>query len=690
MIDQVTIEKIVDAAQIVDVVSDFITLRKRGVNYWGLCPFHDDKTPSLSVSPSKGIFKCFSCGKGGNTVHFVMEHEQITYVEALRYLAKKYGIEINERELTDEDRKAQTERESLFNVNQFAKNYFRDLLHQHEEGKSIGMAYFRSRGFRDDIIEKFQLGYALNSRDAFAREAVAKGFRPAYITGAGLCYQRDNGDLTDRFAGRVIFPWLSLSGKVVAFGGRLLDSRTKGVSQKYVNSPDSDIYHKDHELYGIFQAKRAIVKEDCVYMVEGYTDVISMHQCGIENVVANSGTALSLYQIKVLRRFTPNIVLLYDSDEAGIHAAIRGTDMLLAEGMNVKVCLLPEGEDPDSFARTHSSSEYQVYIQEHATDFIRFKTGLLLKDMGDDPIKRARLIGELVQTISVIPEAIVRDVYIKDCAELLRVEDKLLVNEVAKRREQKSIQASVQKEREQRQAAALENAVSQAIGEASQPNEAPIRPATEGAEAADATVPTANLPTTAAPIQVVGSQTERLERMMIQMVVRYGEKVMCTVTDDNGRPIRLTVIEYLHTDLSQDDLELKNSLYRTILSLAVEHVGDAGFCAEHYFVNHPDPQVSQLSAELITDRYQLSKYHYKNQTIHTDEERLAEIVPILSTSYKYNLINEEKKELMRELQNPLTSKDKERCASIMNRIIEIQKIQSLMSKQLGDRVILSF
>ena len=346
MIDRATIDKIMDAANIVDVVSEFVSLRKSGANYKGLCPFHNEKTPSFYVSPARGICKCFSCGKGGNAVNFIMEHEQMTYPESLRWLANKYHIEIHERELSDDEKREQNERESMFIVNEWAASYFHDILLNNVDGRAIGMQYFRSRGFRDDIINRFQLGFCLNDRSAMAKTALSKGYQEDFLLKTGLCYRRDDGQLIDRFAGRAIFPWIGLSGKILAFGGRVLDARTKGVNQKYVNSPDSDIYHKERELYGIFQAKKAIAKEDRVYMVEGYTDVISMHQCGLQNVVANSGTALSLHQIRMLHRFTSNITLLYDGDAAGIHAAMRGTDMLLSEGMNVKILLLPDGEDP--------------------------------------------------------------------------------------------------------------------------------------------------------------------------------------------------------------------------------------------------------------------------------------------------------------------------------------------------------
>ena len=430
-IDRATVDRIMDAANIVDVVSEFVSLRKRGTSYKGLCPFHDDTTPSFSVSPSRGVYKCFACGKAGNAVNFIMEHEQMTYVEALRWLANKYHIEIEEREMTDEERRQQNERESMFIVNEWAAKYFQRILHEHEDGRAIGLQYFRSRGFRDDIIERFRLGFCLNQRDAMAKQALGEGFKEEFLLKTGLCGKRDNGQYFDRFGGRVIFPWISVSGKVTAFGGRLLDSRTKGVAQKYVNSPDSDIYHKDHELYGIYQAKKAIVKEDRVYMVEGYTDVIAMHQCGIENVVANSGTALSVFQIKMLRRFTQNITLLYDGDEAGIHAAMRGTDMLLAEGMNIKVLLLPDNEDPDSFARSHTASDFRAYIEAHQTDFMEFKTTVLLKGV-DDPIKRSEAISNIVKTISVIKDPIIRATYIKECSLRIGIAEQTLITQMNK------------------------------------------------------------------------------------------------------------------------------------------------------------------------------------------------------------------------------------------------------------------
>ena len=691
MIDQATIDRIMDAAQIYDVVSDFVTLRKRGVNYVGLCPFHDDKTPSFYVSPAKGLCKCFACGKGGNAVHFIMEHEQLTYPEALRFLAKKYGIEIKERELTGEEKAAQSERESLFVVNQWANDYFRRTLRQTEEGRNIGMAYFRSRGFRDDIIEKFQLGYCTESHDAMAREALSKGYKKEYLVKTGLCYETDDHRLRDRFWGRVIFPVHTLSGKVVAFGGRVLAAATKGVKVKYVNSPESEIYHKSNELYGMYQAKQAIVKQDRCYLVEGYTDVISMHQSGVENVVASSGTALTTQQIKMIHRFTNNLTVLYDGDAAGIKASLRGIDMLLEEGMNIKVCLLPDGDDPDSYARKHNSTEFQDFIKEHETDFIRFKTNLLMEDAGQDPIRRAELISNIVQSISVIPEAIVRDVYIKECAQLLHVEDRLLVSEVAKRREKEAERKAEQRERERRRTTADAPATA---SETATPDGIPAPQADDlPPEAAAQTPPSAE--TVDNYISFIpqegkeGQEFYRYERLILQMVVRYGERVMCNVPDEEGKEIPVTVIEFVVADLQQDDLAFHNPLHRRMLAEAAEHLHDDGFRAEHYFVAHPDPVISRLSTELISDRYQLSKYHYKNQKIVTDEERLYELVPLLTTNFKYAIVGEELKHMMRALQDPAVAHDETQCNALMKRYSELREVQSLMAKRLGDRVVLS-
>lgn len=676
MIDQPTIDRIIDAAQIVDVVSEFVTLKKRGVNYVGLCPFHSDKTPSFYVSPAKGLCKCFACGKGGNAVHFIMEHEQMTYPESLKFLAKKYGIDIKERELSNEEKVMQSERESMFIVNNFARDYFQDILRNHVDGRSIGMAYFRQRGFRDDIIEKFQLGYCTESHDALAQEAQRKGYKKEFLIKTGLCYETDDHRLRDRFWGRVIFPVHTLSGKVIAFGGRVLSNQTKGIKVKYVNSPESEIYHKSNELYGIYFAKQAMVKQDRCFLVEGYTDVISMHQSGVENVVASSGTALTPGQIRLIHRFTNNITVLYDGDVAGIKASIRGIDMLLEEGMNIKVCLLPDGDDPDSFARKHNATEFQQFIQEHETDFLRFKTNLLLEDAGKDPIKRAELITNLVQSISVIPEAIVRDVYIKECGQLLHVEDKLLVSEVAKRREALAEKANKPVYNNAPEAAPADYSGNGMPGEIPPPF--PPEEA-EGADTYQSYIPQEGKE---------GQEFYNYERLVLQAIVRYGEKIMCNLEDEEGKEIPVTVIEYVVHDLKEDDLALHNPLHRRILAEAASHIHDTGFMAERYFIAHPDPAISTTATELASDRYQLSKFHSKTQKIVTDEERLFELVPTLMINFKNAIVAAELKHIMYALQDPATAEDDEKCAALMQRYKEMKEIESLMAKRLGDRVVL--
>jgi len=666
MIDQATIDRILDAAQIVEVVSDFVTLRKRGVNYVGLCPFHNEKTPSFSVSPSKGLCKCFSCGKGGNAVHFIMEHEQMSYPEALRYLAKKYNIEIKERELTNEEKEVQSNRESMFIVNNFPRDYFQNILKNHVDGRSIGLAYFRQRGFRDDIIDKFQLGFSTEGRDALAQEALRKGFKQEFLVKTGLCYETDDHKLRDRFWGRVMFPVHTLSGKVVAFGGRVLSTENKKLA-KYVNSPESEIYHKSNELYGIYFAKQAIVKQDRCFLVEGYTDVISMHQSGVENVVASSGTSLTPGQIRLIHRFTNNITVLYDGDMAGIKASIRGIDMLLEEGMNIKVCLLPDGDDPDSFARKHNATEFQNFIQEHETDFIRFKAQLLMEDAGKDPMKRAELINDIVRSIAVIPEAIVRDVYIKECGQLLRIEDKLLVSEVAKRRELQAEKGN--------KPIASNNAPTPQPGEMPPP----FPPEEMEADTYQSFIPQEGKE---------GQEFYKYERLIIQMIVRYGEKVMCNLTDEEGNEVPVTVVEYVINDLKEDELAFHNPLHRRILSEASEHIHDQEFASERFFVAHPDPKISTIATELASDRYQLSKYHSKTQKLVTDEERLYEMVPMLMINFKNAIVAEELKHIMYALQDPSIANDNAQCDAVMQRYKEMKEIQNLMAKRLGDRVVL--
>ena len=696
MIDQATIDRIMDAAQIVDVVSEFVTLRKRGVNYIGLCPFHNEKTPSFSVSPSKGVCKCFSCGKGGNVVHFIMEHEQLSYYEALKWLAKKYNIEIKERELTDEEKQAHSLRESLFVVNQFASEYFQNILYNNIDGQRIGMTYLRGRGFRDDIIKKFQLGYSTDNHDALARAALQKGYKEEFLVKTGLCYRKEDGTLRDRFWGRVIFPVHTISGKVVAFGGRVLSAATKNVQMKYVNSPESEIYHKSRELYGIYLAKQAIVRQDRCFLVEGYTDVISMHQSGIENVVASSGTALTSEQIRLIHRFTNNITVLYDGDGAGIKASIRGIDMLLEEGMNVKVCLLPDGDDPDSFARKHNATDYQAYINDHETDFIRFKTDLLMEEAGKDPIKRASLISSIVKSISVIPDAIVRSVYIRECSQMLQMEEKVLIEATAKlieqARETKFKEQQRKKEREQRMATPTSTPASTtsaeppaneapAIGSASSSDQEPLPPEPVPVPA---DTYTSYIPTEGNEQKVFYAKEEDLVRMLI----RYGEKVMCYVENEAGGQEPLTVTEYISSGLKEDDLQFHTPLHRLILQACEAHLNDPNFNPERYFIAHPDPAVSKLAADLVSDRYQLSKYHSKGQKIVTDEERLYELIPRLLLDFKLSIVEEEMKHTLQALTDPAISNDPQRCMETMKRYKELQETQSIMAQHAGDRVVL--
>lgn len=571
MIDRPTIAKIMDATKIEEVVSEFVTLKKRGINYVGLCPFHNDSNPSFSVSPTRGICHCFTCGKGGNAINFLMELEQMTYPDALRWLAKKYKIEIQERELTNEEKQRESERESMFIVNDWAAKYFQDILLHDVDGIAIGMAYFRGRGFRDDIIRKFQLGFALPKRTALAEAAKAAGYNPKYLVDTGLCFKVDKDEagnksgenkILDRFSGRAIFPWFSVSGKVVAFGGRVLDSRTKGISQKYVNSPDSVIYHKERELYGLYQAKKAIAKEDCVFMVEGYTDVISMHQCGIENVVANSGTALSVHQIRLLHRFTSNIVLLYDGDNAGIHAALRGTDMLLEEEMNVKVLFLPDGNDPDSFARSHSAEEFRRYIQENQTDFIQFKTDILLRGV-TDPVKRSQAINSIVESISKIKNQITRASYITDCSHRLGVNEAIIVN-------------------------ALNNFVRNGMSEQ-------VKAERRAAGLKDSPVAAAQQAQSVMRAVTPLDKLLEVEGLLVQLIIHHGDQLI-TVQDVDGNDVEVAVAQYISLDLGGDGFKFHNDLYNQIMQEAVEHLEkEDDFVAETYFANHPNPEISRLA-----------------------------------------------------------------------------------------------
>lgn len=658
MIDRATVERIKDTANIVDVVSEFVTLRKSGANYKGLCPFHNEKTPSFIVSPARGTCHCFGCGKGGNAIGFIMEHEQMNYPEALRWLARKYHIEIREREMTDEERREQSERESMFIVNEWAAGYFSDLLHNHPDGQAIGMQYFRSRGFRDDIIRKFQLGYDLPDRTLLSRTAIGKGYQEEFLLKTGICYKTDRGDLIDRFSGRVIFPWIGLNGKVVGFGGRVLDSRTKGVNQKYVNSPASEIYQKDRELYGIYQAKKAIAKEDWVYMVEGYTDVISMHQCGVENVVANSGTALSMHQIHILHRFTSNITLLYDGDAAGIHAAFRGMDMLLSEGMNVKILLLPDGDDPDSFARKHSADDFKAYIDKHQVDFIQFKTDMMVSNVAD-PFKRSEGINSIISSIAVVPNQILRDTYVQDCARRIGMSEQTLINTMNRYiRENRGARTTEQQ-----------------------------RAAMQAAQPVSVSHPTPS----AKPM----AQASKVELMLIQLVIRKGEQLVYEgVEDDNHNVVNFTVAQYIDYILQGDQLQLGNELYRRILSEAVSHSGEEGFVAEQYFVHHDDIEISKLASRLSMDAYQVmetqkpaseTKYVDEDQLAREAQEDLRNHAIHLINDYRMDYLEQRLKDLMREIAE--ASNDAERMQQLMMEYKDTHQIRNALAKQLGNNII---
>ena len=647
MIDKPTIARIMDSTKIEEVVSEFVTLKKRGINYVGLCPFHNDSHPSFSVSPTRGICHCFTCGKGGNAVNFLMELEQMTYPDALRWLAKKYNIEIQEREMTSEEKQRESERESMFIVNDWAAKYFQDILQNDVDGRAIGMQYFRSRGFRDDIIRKFQLGFALPQRTALYDEAVKKGYNPKYLVSTGLCFKVDKDEennrsgqdkYLDRFSGRAIFPWLSVSGKVVAFGGRVLDTRTKGVSQKYVNSPDSEIYHKERELYGLYQAKKAIAKEDCVYMVEGYTDVISMHQCGIENVVANSGTALSIHQIRLLHRFTSNIVLLYDGDDAGVHAALRGTDMLLEEEMNVKVLFLPDGNDPDSFARNHTAADFRKYIEDHQVDFIQFKTDLMLRGV-TDPVKRSQAINSIVESISKIKNQITRASYITDCAHRLGVNEAIIVN-------------------------ALNNFVRNGMSEQ-------VKAERRAAGLRD---PKATSPQQGMQQALLGTtpldKLLEVETLLVQVVIHHGDKTI-VVQDVDGNNVELPVAQYISLDLAGDNFKFHNELYNQILQEAVEHVEEEGFVAETYFANHPNPEISRI-AGLPTGDQEVSTVSLQ---LKMSQEKLRQLVLKDLLSFRTHYIAQRIIEVQQEFARNPTNRE------LLEEFMKLKKMNTLLASQ---------
>lgn len=662
MIDREIVQKILDTADIVDVVSDFVTLKRAGVNYRGLCPFHDEKTPSFYVSPARGICKCFSCGKGGNVVHFLMEHEQINYPEALRWLARKYHIEVREKEQTDEEREAQNVRESMYALNDWAAKYFQDILHNHADGVAVGMQYFRSRGFRDDTIREFNLGFALKDRSAFSNAALAKGYKEEYILKTGLCYKRDDGRLVDRFAGRVIFPVHTVSGRVVAFGGRVLT--TDKTVAKYVNSPESEIYNKRSELYGIFIAKRHIQKEDRCFLVEGYTDVISMHQCGIMNVVASSGTSLTPGQIRLIRRFTKNITVLYDGDRAGIKASIRGIDMLLSEGMNVKVLLLPDGDDPDSFARKHNAEEYRAYIDSHQTDFIRFKTQLFMSGAADDPVSRASLVENIVSSIALVPDKILCSMYSKECARMMNVDESLLVDAVAKAKRARRFEKERETERQEERAAATHEPDGENPGSA-----APETATAPRVQEADAP----------------SSQTEKFETILVKLMLLYGNLEVGKAETDNGE-VTMNVIDFIKYNLDLDGLEFSKPEYRQILDEAVRHSHDSDFQPQKYFLFHSDQNISKIAAALESEKYQLRKS--QQDMVGKIEDKIFEVVPRSLTDYKLAYVEEESNRVMAELAKPEVAADDAKSSSLMEKYSRLKRMEMLLAKEAGGRVML--
>jgi DNA primase len=682
MIDQLTIEKILDAANIVDVVSEFVTLRRRGVNFVGLCPFHNEKTPSFYVSPSKGICKCFSCGKGGNAIHFLMEHEQMSYWDAAKWLARKYGVPYSERELTDSEKALQNERESMFITNQFADDFFKQQLLNTERGRAIGLAYFRKRGFRDDIIDKFHLGYCPDSPDALATAAIAKGYTRDNLVKTGLCYERENdGALRDRFHGRVIFPVHSLAGKIVAFGGRIMNAGAKVA--KYVNSPESIIYSKSRELYGLYQAKQAIVRKDRCFLVEGYADVISMFQSGVENVVASSGTSLTPGQIRLIHRFTNNITVLYDGDKAGIKASLRGIDMLLAEGMNVKVLLLPDGEDPDSFAQGRSATDFQKYIDTHQVDFIRFKVNLLMEDAADDPYSRSELIKSITQSISVIQDPIVRSVYITECSQIMKIDERLLINDV-NRRQREQAQAAPQPQRPAQPADETEQNPEPQAAESENPD-APQTPPETTLEPEISAQDKLRQDIRALKREGFGPMMEK-ERLLSQLIVRYGGKVMCTFQNEDDQEQDMTVGQFIVGSLQNDGLEFRHPVYRRFVEIMADHLEEKDFNSEKFFMSHPETFVSLTAASLMEERYQLSAI-FKDSKPVEDGQRLLQLTRHIMADYQMEVLRLEIKDVEKQMQDPAALESSEKLMELQRHYQQLLSARAELSKILGERVV---
>ncbi|MDR0711447.1 MAG: DNA primase [Prevotellaceae bacterium] len=642
MIDQATIDRIMDAARVEEVIGDYITLKKRGVNYTACCPFHNEKTPSFSVSPVRGIFKCFGCGKAGNAVTFVMAHENLTYWEALKVVGKKYGIEVKERELSPEEQQHNSDRESMMITAAYAQDYFSKILHNHVDGQNIGMSYFAERGFSKATIDKFQLGYCLDSRAAFSNTALRDGYKKEFLVKTGLSIERDSGELVDRFFARVIFPIHSISGRVIGFGGRTL--KTDKSVAKYVNSPESEIYHKSNTLYGVYFAKKAMMQSDKCFLVEGYTDVISMHQAGITNVVASSGTSLTSDQIRLIKRFTLNVTVLYDGDAAGIKASLRGIDMLLEEGLNVKTLLLPDGEDPDSFSRSHSVTEFTDFIAEHEEDFISFKTKILLSDSKNDPIKRAELITDIVRSVSVIPEAIPRSVYIKECSKLMDIGEDVLTGEVAKLRRQKLYNDTrdTPKSRDQ--------------------------PSTGDGSGSENAAPFETPHTPSVPTFVENIFCREQERELIYLLLRFGNQSFFG--------IRVSV--YIINEIAGEDLSFQNLMYRQIFEEYRKLLEASETVDVRHFINHQDQKICELTIDLLSQKYTLSKIWKQPETPDVEEDRLRVEVPKAINVYKSKIVTQA---IMR-LQSELGSKSGEDLDVLLLKLGELNKVRTKLSEML--------
>ncbi|KPL15172.1 MAG: DNA primase [Bacteroides sp. SM23_62] len=642
MIDRDTIDRIFDTADIVEVISDFVSLKRSGQNYKGLSPFTNEKTPSFFVSPAKGIYKDFSSGKGGNVVGFLMEHERLTYPEALRYLARKYNIEIVEQEPTPEEIQQRNERESLLIITGWAQKYFTNILQNTPEGQSVGMAYFRERGFHDDIIRKFQLGYSPEQKDALTNEALKKGYRLDYLVKTGLTIQKEEYK-ADRFRGRIIFPIHGLTGNVIGFGGRILRSDDK--LAKYLNSPESDIYQKSRVLYGLYHAKQAIVKQEKCFLVEGYTDVLGLHQAGIENVVASSGTSLTTEQIRLIKRFTSHVTIIYDGDEAGIKASLRGIDMVLEEGLNIKVVPLPEGEDPDSYSKRLSATEFQQYIKENEKDFISFKTRLLMKDMEQDPVEKAGLINDVIRSISVIPDTVMRSVYIKESARMLDTEERILYSQVYRLRKKKA-EDRYNKESRQEE----------------------IR-----------------IQSTPLPSFIKEIYSESQEKLLVRFLLQYGNERLYEIQDEHAGNEYISVAEYVVNEILNDELEFKNLLYRQIFEEVNNMIQKGEVIEIKHFVHHENPSISQLAVDLLSSPYSLSKVHSrKGAMVETEDMLLKKNVPKALIEYKRKILEvaqREKEEQIREVQH--NSDDLEAVNPLMQQYITIASLINTISKERG-------